>query len=133
GELLLREHAGIGVRTRRGELHEHQRVDELRVMADRDPRDLEVLECARGLHAVVGVCRDLLLPEQILLDAGLRPHGAAHQDEREHQGGGHDRELRLHGNPHWMKVAPRTNATAVDTRVLTRPGSLKLWFTTNLP
>ena len=61
--------ADVGVGPRRRELHDRPRLDEARVVADRDARDLEVLERACRLHAVIGVRRDRLLAEQVALHA----------------------------------------------------------------
>ena len=67
---VIRLHgADFRVRARRRELHHRPRLDEARIVVDQRAGDLEVLEPAHRLHAVVGVGRDLLLAEQIVLGA----------------------------------------------------------------
>ena len=63
--------ADLGIGFRRGELDDRPRLDEPRIVIDRYAGKLEVLQCAQGLDAVVGVAGDLFRAEQILLHPRL--------------------------------------------------------------
>src|SRR5262249_8097961 len=66
----LRLHGADGrVGARRGELDDGPRLDVAGVMADGHAGELEVLEGARRLHAVVSVGRPLLVAQEIVLRA----------------------------------------------------------------
>ena len=67
--------ADFRVGARRGQLDDRPGLDEAGIVVDRDTGELEVLQAARGLHAVVGVRRDLLLAQQVALDAHARRAG----------------------------------------------------------
>ena len=69
GEDLRAELAAVEVGARGGQLHHREGLDEVRVEAQLDARDVEVLEGAGRLDAVVGVGGHLLLAEQVVLDA----------------------------------------------------------------
>jgi hypothetical protein len=76
---------GADVRIRPGgrQLHYCPGFDETRIVVDQNARELEVLEGAHGLDAVILVRRDLLLPEEVLLSAkGLLCHCIRHQPRK---------------------------------------------------
>src|SRR5262249_37145273 len=66
--LGAREGTHVVVRLGRCHLDKRQGFDEFRIVVDRNPRDLKVLEGPGGLDTIVGVRRDLLLPQQVLFD-----------------------------------------------------------------
>src|SRR5262249_33893347 len=70
GEHVLAELAALLVRARGGQLDHRERLDQVRVEAKLDPGDVEVLEGARGLDAVVGARGHRLLAEEVVLDTG---------------------------------------------------------------
>ena len=72
GEDLLERAAGLEVGARGRELHHGEALDEVRVETELHARDLEVLEGARGLDAVVRVRGHRQITEQIVLDPRFR-------------------------------------------------------------
>jgi hypothetical protein len=68
-EDLLGELAALVVGAGRRQLHHARGLDEVRIQAQLDARDVEVLESARGLDAVVGVGWNFLVAQQVVLDA----------------------------------------------------------------
>ncbi len=67
--ILRVEHAQVAVRKRCRLLHVAERLDEVRLQRHRDAGDVEVLLAPQRLHAVVRVVGNLLLAEEVLLDA----------------------------------------------------------------
>ncbi len=63
------EHAQVPVGHGGGLLHVAEGLDEIRLPGHRHARDVEVLQAPEGLDAVVGVVGDLLLAQEVLLDA----------------------------------------------------------------
>ena len=83
GEDLLAELPAVEVGARRGHLHHREGLDQVRIELQLNPGDVEVLERAGGLHAVVGVGGHGFVAQQIVLEAGgsirhgvlIRKHG----------------------------------------------------------
>ena len=112
GQLLFLHGPDVGVGSRRGELHDRPGLEEAGIVVRVHARDLEVLERPRRLHAVVGVRRDGLLSQEVLLDPragsclrlGGRRHGSRTQHEEPQRRGQPLRVLhetssfRRHGN-----------------------------------
>ena len=69
-EHLLVHRADVGVAARRRQFHDRPRFHEPGIVADRDPRDLEVFERPRRLNTVVRRGGDRLLAQEISLHAG---------------------------------------------------------------
>ena len=69
-EDLGAELAALVVGARRGHLHHGQGFDEVRIEPELHAGDVEVVEAARRLHAVVGVGRHRLLPKEIAFGSG---------------------------------------------------------------
>src|SRR5262249_17394202 len=64
----FRLHCANGcIRPRSSQFYDGPRLNESRVVIDRDSGELEILQCARRLHSVVGVSRNLFRTEKILL------------------------------------------------------------------
>jgi len=61
---------------RRREFDHGQGLNELRILADGNTGDMEVLDRTLGLDAVIGIRRHRLLTQQIVLDPNLG-HGAS--------------------------------------------------------
>ena len=66
--IVLVELAALEVGARGGELHHRERLDQVGIEAQLHAGDVEVLEAARGLDAVVGVGRHGLVAEQIVFE-----------------------------------------------------------------
>ena len=74
-EDLVAELAAVEVGARGGQLHHRERLDQVGVEAQLHAGDVEVLEGARGLHAVVGVGGHGFLAEQVVFEtSGLTGH-----------------------------------------------------------
>jgi hypothetical protein len=70
-QFVLAHRTHVSVRLRRRKLHDGPGFDESRVVIDWNSRDLEILEGPGRLHAVVGIRRDLLFPDEILFGSRL--------------------------------------------------------------
>src|SRR5262249_3348483 len=87
--------ADVGICTRGGKLHERPRFHKSRIVIDAHAGYLKVLKRTQGLHAVVGLSRNLLLAEEVLLypDFVLGPGGRnedkAHHSQTRHQTSSH--------------------------------------------
>ena len=68
GDLAI-EHAEVPIRHGGGLLHVAEGLDEVRLPGHGHAGDVEILLAPEGLHAVVGVVGNLLLAQEVLLDA----------------------------------------------------------------
>ena len=75
-EHLGREVSTFVVGAGRGQFDHRQGLDEIRILADGHPGDVEVLDRSLGLDAVVRLSRHRFFAEQIVFDA-LVGHGGA--------------------------------------------------------
>jgi hypothetical protein len=107
---VVREEVQLLVGQRGGFLDGRQRVDQVRVLRHRDPRDGEVLGGAQRLHAVVQVHRELALAQQVVLGAQLAGKVAAPPTAEERVGVPEARRDHLGRGGHQLAVELRVLA-----------------------